>query len=785
MTDTGSGHVANVPKTTGGRLMPVYLVVAAAAMLVHFALPTGSLEQGVLYSLVGLSAVVAIGTGLRVHRPARALAWLLIAASQLLFFAGDILWIWLESIGETPFPSVADVAYIAGYPFLGVAFALAMRQRSRGGDHGGLLDGAILAVACALVGWIALVRPVFDGATDPLALAISAAYPLGDLVIVGAAIGLLAAPGARTASMALLIASVVLLFVADVTYLVQAAEGAYAAGSILDGLWMLSYVAVGAAALHPSMRDVAAPHPVPVVWLSRIRLASLAVATLTGPGLVVLADLGWQADVPLLATGSAVLSLLVLVRLSGVVRALARDNAARRSLEDELSYRATHDPLTGLANRRRFVSYLETVLTSAPGSPRSVLFLDLDNFKIVNDTAGHGAGDDLLAAVAGRIRGQLRDTDLAARLGGDEFGVILAGVDAEAASAVAHRLLASIQEPIAIEGRNVRVVASIGLVDGSRPDAVATELLRDADIAMYEAKARGKGCAVVYAPGMRAVVVNRRELEEDLRDAAGGGQLRLEYQPIFELATGRVVAVEALVRWDHPRRGRLGPDAFIPLAEETGLIVEIGRWVTRVAFDQVARWRDHLTRDLGLYVNLSARELTEPSLVDGIRGVLATTGLPSGAIVAQVTESVLLADADAALGSLETLRALGMRVAVDDFGKGYSSLSNLRRLPVDTLKIDRAFVDDLDRDEERSLAAIVVHLGETLGLETVAEGVERPTQLDALRRLGCRLGQGFLLAAPMPADELERALLEEQPDPGSRPAAWPARAMLWPSGRPG
>ena len=770
-------------------VLPGFVALVAVGMVVHYALPVGSLEQSALYDLIGLMSVVAILLGIVLHRPARPATWLFIAAGQLMFVTGDTLWTWMEAIGESPFPSIADVAYIAGYPLFGIGFALAIRLRVRGGDRAGLLDGWILASASALVGWVLLVRPVLDDSLDTLALAISAAYPLGDLILIGVAIGLVATPGSRSPAFVLLVAGVVLQFGVDVAYAFQVADETYVAGSLIDAGWLVAYAVTGVAALHESMREVAAPHPVSVAWLGRLRMAFLTIAMLTGPGLVLLVDMRWESDVPVLAVGSGVLSLLVLVRLGGVVRALARDNAVRRKLEDELSYRAAHDPLTGLANRRRFVDRLEILLAANPGGRLSVLFLDLDDFKTVNDTAGHTVGDQLLAVVGARLRGHLREGDLAARLGGDEFGILLDGSDVPAAMLVAQRLLAAMNEPVTLDGLTTTIRTSIGIVDGSRPDATGPELLRDADIAMYAAKASGKGRFAVYAPEMRATVIDRLQLEEDLGAAIQLRQLHLEFEPILELDGGRLRAAEALVRWEHPVRGTLQPDQFIPLAEETGHIVDVGRWVIRTACRQLARWREHLEPELVMTVNVSARQLADAGLVDDVAGALAAHHLPPESLVVEVTESALLTDGDDALANLTALREMGIRIAIDDFGTGYSSLSYLGRLPVDILKIDRAFVSRLDDEaEERPLAAMVVRLGETLGLETIAEGIETPQQLAALRRLGCELGQGFLFARPASAEVFEAAARDLGAVPmtaGTPPRPRRARARLGASAQPG
>jgi diguanylate cyclase (GGDEF)-like protein len=638
---------------------------------------------------------------------------------------------------------------VLGYPVIVAGLFHAIAVRVRGGDTSGLLDGAILGIAVALVGWVLLLVPVLQSDQDPLSVAIGVAYPLGDLLAIGVAVGMLATPGPRGPSFVLLLIGLALQFTGDQVYAIQVADGSFVDRGPLDATWLAAYASFALAALVPSMRLVSVPHPVPIAWVSRIRLVAMTLAMLTGP---VLMAFHTDADVAVTLVGSGILTMLVVMRLGLVVRALGRDNAARRTLEDELSYRATHDPLTGLANRRYFAEQLEAALASPGAAPLSVLFLDLDDFKGVNDTLGHAAGDALLTAVAGRIRSHLRRGDMAARMGGDEFGILLR-LDEGRALSVGRRILDGLLQPVAVAGARIVTRGSIGVAQAQLPGATASGLLADADIAMYEAKAAGKGTISAFAVGMRAQVVDRMQLESDLRRAVETGEgLSLQYQPIVDLITGRATAVEALVRWRHPERGLVQPDEFVPLAEATNLGRALGDWVLGSACRQVAAWRATLEPSLSLSVNLSARHVADASLVVSVQSAARSAGLPVSAMILEVTEGALLAHGDGAGANLEALRALGAWVAIDDFGTGYSSLGALGRLPVDLLKIDRVFVDRVDRDDDRRLASIVVSLGDTLGLRTVAEGIERPEQLDALRELGCALGQGYLLSPPLSPD---------------------------------
>ena len=377
------------------------------------------------------------------------------ATGQALFVAGDIMWNWYETIGESPFPSLADVLYLAGYPFIAFGLLLLIKRRIGDGDRGGLLDAAILTTAVAILSWTFFIRPLtIDTELDPLSLAISLAYPVADLLLIGVAMGLLTTPGARTPAFRMLGLSLVALLVADQIYAFQNLDESYVAGGALDSVYLIAYILFGTAVAHPSMRRLTDPAPVAVTWLGPVRMICLAAAMVTGPLLV---TIGPDADggLAVIAAGTALLSLLVLARLYGLVGILARDVAKRRALESQLSYQAFHDPLTGLANRRRFVDQAEAALggRSRVGSI-AALFVDLDDFKTVNDSLGHAAGDELLVAVAARIRDGLRSTDVAARLGGDEFGVLLLDIpDPAYATTVAERLLAGISAPLDGRGR--------------------------------------------------------------------------------------------------------------------------------------------------------------------------------------------------------------------------------------------------------------------------------------------------------------------------------------------
>ncbi len=440
-----------------------------------------------------------------------------------------------------------------------------------------------------------------------------------------------------------------------------------------------------------------------------------------------------------------------------VLQGYLLDITGRREAEEQLRHQAFHDPLTGLANRALFTDRVQHALVVRSGDA-AVLFLDLDDFKAVNDGLGHPAGDALLQEVAQRLSEALTPGDTIGRLGGDEFAILVerAGGDASAVD-VAERVIGALQEPFGVQGREVFITASVGIGVGSD----AEELLRSADVAMYRAKASGKAQYVVYAPRMDDHVLGRLELVADLRRAVLDEELVVHYQPTVELESGRIVGVEALVRWQHPTRGLLQPSDFIGVAEETGQIVEIGRWVLEEACRQTARWRAERAYDLSVSVNVSTRQIRRPGLVDDVRAALTTSGLAPHALTLEITESALARRREEMTAILEDVTALGVLLALDDFGTGYSSLSLLRDLPVHTLKIDRSFVQTIDAGPgPRAFVQAIVDLAEALRLTAVAEGIERPIQVAALRRIGCSYGQGFHFARPLAADALDVLLRE-------------------------
>jgi diguanylate cyclase (GGDEF)-like protein len=444
----------------------------------------------------------------------------------------------------------------------------------------------------------------------------------------------------------------------------------------------------------------------------------------------------------------------------GIVVAL-RDTSHRRLADEALVHTALHDPLTGLPNRALLLDRLAQALARAArtGGQAALLFLDLDNFKVVNDSLGHLAGDLLLIELAHRLQSSVRAADTVARFGGDEFAILLEDVgDAAEAVAKAERLANAVREPLEVDGREVRPNVSIGValntVSGDQPE----DLVRRADLAMYQAKAAGKGRWSVFETSMQARADARLELETGLRKALSHDELRLHFQPILALDSGHISGFEALVRWARPGYGLVPPAEFVPVAEETGLIVPLGHWVLSESCRRLRQWQSryvHAAR-LGVSVNVSPRQLRQPDLVADVARIIGASGLDPSLITLEITESALVQDAEETMRVLHDLKAIGVQLAIDDFGTGYSSLSYLQRLPVDMLKIDRSFVNGLGENErDDAIVRGILELAGTLHLTTTAEGIETDTQLATVRRLGGVAGQGFLFARPLAPEDVD------------------------------
>ena len=1030
----------------------VYLAAGALICALYVWVPPFA-GSGPVINLLGLSPVLAILVGLRRHRPASPGPWRWFAIGFLLFWAGDLYTYSYPRLfdHEVPFPSLGDGAYLIVYPALMAGLLILVRRRNPERERTGLIDSLIMTLGLALISWIALIQPsLHDEELSTVAKLVSIAYPVGDILLLAAAIRLAVDSGTRRPAFYLLASSIVALLATDFAYGLVTLAGNYHGQVWLDVGWISFYLLWGAAALHPSMSELERAAPERDVRLTPLRLVLLTCASLIAPVMALLQVMEDGKDRFVVNVAAILLFGLVVARMAGLVRqqersvarerilsaagadlvaatsradichaaltaaralagegvaarlclaegdrvvvadaelgaawpvaaatatallalgaetgpsrrlsasvreelrlpptsatplllalsvrgethgllviagekqtpralqsslaALAteaslalesaalteevhrrssdarfgslvqhasdlitvldatglvvyqspsiervlgyapeelvgtrfelllqpgeegrllyvladpashvaagtevlecglrhsdggvrqfevlytdllddenvngvvlnsRDVSERKIFEEQLAHQAFHDPVTNLANRALFVERVRHAVPRArrEASRLAVIFMDLDDFKTINDSLGHAAGDAVLLEIAKRLDGSIRPTDTAARFGGDEFAVLLEDMgSAQDAADTAERILEALAAPLRVEGKELFVRCSLGISIAEGTEAAgADELIRNADAAMYIAKRDGKGGYRLFEPAMHEGVLERLELRADLQRAMTAGQLELHYQPLVHLSNGGATGVEALLRWHHPERGMLGPDTFIPLAEEMGLIVPIGRWVLREACRQARQMQTllHAEPPLSMSVNLSVKQLQHSDIAADVRDALAESGLAAGSLTLEITETVLMTDTDLAVQRLDELKQLGVRLAMDDFGTGYSSLSYLSRFPVDILKMDRSFLRDGASPQTSALASAVIALGETLQLEVVAEGIEYPEQWHGLRQLGCGSGQGFLFAHPMDADatlEYLRTSAAGRPEPSGADA---------------
>ncbi|HET9740746.1 MAG TPA: EAL domain-containing protein [Solirubrobacteraceae bacterium] len=1020
-------------------LWQVHLAVGGLLCSLYVLVPPFA-GNPIVMNVLGLSPVVAILVGLRRYRPASPAPWWCFAAGLFLFWLGDVYTYSYELLlgSEVPFPSLGDAAYLLVYPALMVGLFLLVRRRNPEGDRAGVIDSLIMTLGLALISWVALIAPYLrDDQLSVIPKLVSIAYPLGDILLLAAAIRLAVDAGKRAPAFYLLAGSIVTLLLTDFVYGLVTLNGTYTGQLTLDAGWIAFYLLWGAAALHPSMRELEQAAPDRDMRLRPVRLSLLLTAAVIAPVIEMAQEIEQTDDLIVVNVASIVLFGLVVVRIAGLVhqqersvsrerilraagdalvaatrredihhaaldaarslvdretaallctvedgelsvvamepavreqsprtlsarttetlltgaaeadgaallhldqasraelrlphdrssscvlglsvrgelrgllvvacddgmsrtvrttlKALAtqvslalesaalteevhrrtsearfgslvqhssdlitvldsaatvvyqspsiervlgyrpedvvgmpfarlvdsaehgrllhlladggmyagseaqvlecslrhrdgsvrqfeilhtnllddehvhgivlngRDVSERKAFEEQLSHQAFHDPVTNLANRALFGERVRHAVARARRErcALAVIFVDLDDFKTINDSLGHAAGDEVLREVAKRLTASIRASDTAARFGGDEFAILLEDVDGpQTAADTAERILEVLGAPLSVEHKQLAVRASLGIsvVDGD-VTGDADELIRNADAAMYIAKRDGKGGYRLFEPAMHEGVLERLELRADLQRAITSDQLELNFQPVVRLADGSVAGMEALVRWRHPERGMIGPDQFIPLAEEMGLIVPLGRWVLREGCRRAKAFQTlhPLGAPLSMAINLSVKQLQHSDIVGDVRDALAESRLDAGDLTLEITESVMMNDTDLVIERLEELKSLGVRLAMDDFGTGYSSLSYLSRLPVDILKMDRSFLRAGATPEASGLATAVVALGKTLRLDIVAEGIEYAEQCDTLRGLGCELGQGYHFAKPMDGDSM-------------------------------
>ena len=703
-------------------------------------------------------------------------AWTLMGLSAAVWGAGQAVWSWDELVlhHELPFPSAADAGFLAAVPLVALAALSFPIGRRVEGEHDsrlrGVLDGLIIATGLLAVSWATVLQTVADahpghGAVEVLALA----YPMSDVVVGTILLGLaVRATRATRMPLLLLAAGLGATTLADSAFAELMATRTTGVGAHVVAVGRLAgYLLVALAALRATQWPL--PRPERRTMPSRLGLAlpylPMAAATI----LELATEASSRRLGPLL-----VASLLLLILLVGVRQylALADNLGLMKDLsqrEHALEYQAYHDALTGLPNRALLRERVDGAAAGAQGegSPMlAVMFVDLDDFKHVNDRYGHEAGDRLLIAIGRRLRTCVRPGDVVARLGGDEFAILLddlGGVDE--AFTIAERVVESLTSPVDLGACAVIVGGTVGVALARPGEAGGEELLRRADIAMYRAKERGKGRAGIYEPGMDELISSRLERRAELSRALEKDQFVLHYQPIVELDSGRPIAVEALLRWNHPRDGLLLPDAFLAELEESDLLLPLGPWVLRTACAEIAALRIETGVPVAVSVNVSSRQLIAGDVGGAVRTALAGSGLPPDALIVELTESGTSIDAEAVAGRLRALKRLGINLALDDFGTGCASFGQLRGLSIDLLKVDRSFIGDLGADSQATrLAEALIGIGDRLGIPVVAEGVETALQRAALARLGCRLVQGSSFSRALPLDELRALLLREAGD---------------------
>ena len=748
-----------------GRLPLPAIALAAGAFLLSAVILVGNVgSAGFVRSYtdlaqLGAAAVAAISAGVAARRTRERARWMWLATAIGCgaWALGETVWSWYE-LGrgvDTPFPSLADVGFLV-FPVAACVALLVHPARGSDLTRGRrILDATVATTALALVSWeTALGAVTSAGGNSRFELGVSLAYPLSDfLLLVLIVLTLSGARGSR-AQLGLLAAGMASLSVSDSGFAYLTSSGTYDGGAIDLG-WIGGFLLLALAPLVHAPADES-DHGGAGDSLTYLPYISVGVA-----GLVTLArELTGHPPTTWQTALIGVTVLLVLVRQYLTLREnalLVRELAVR---EAQLRHQAFHDGLTGLANRGLFQDRLGHALDLHGRDLRavSVLFLDLDDFKVINDTLGHAAGDELLVRVSERLLAAVRTGDTVARLGGDEFAILLE--DGGDPVTVASAVESALQPAFVLAGSTVRVGASIGVVAVQPEDTVTTAdlLLARADTAMYTAKRSGKGHLRVFQEGMSLSELSDQRMGASLAAAVAASELELAYQPILNLDDGRVEAVEALARWTH--QGRVIPPAeFIPVAERTAVIGQLTEWVLNEACRQVSTWSRGHEQMLQVSVNVSPPQITDPAFVGTVVDVLARHRLRRGQLVLEITESSLLTDVVRAREVIAQLREAGVRIALDDFGVGFSSLSQLHAIELDIVKIDRSFIEQLDSDprQVRFLRSLL-RLGGDLGLQVVAEGVERPAQLDLLQELGCRLVQGYLLARPMPAADVPDAI---------------------------
>ncbi len=726
-----------------------YLAIGGLAVVLHVPLAPG-LGRDLFGVVVSSSAVVAVALGLRAHPRTPRVPWVLLAVGYGMWITGDLIWAVLAARGLDPFPSVADVFYLAAYVVLAVGLQRLAHARRPQGDVRSALDALIVGVGVGFVLLVVFIEPAWQSEDSLVARIVAAAYPIGDVMLLVLMTHLRGSGRGRTPALRYLSLGLAFTLAADLLF--QSAPYLPWVDDrvvYIDELWLLGYLFFGAAALHPSIVRASAAQPLTYQPTSltggQLGLISMSL----GAGPVVLAVEVITGATPHLlqaAIAGTILVVLIHLRLLGMTREMTRQR-------ERLALLAESDALTGLANLRRFSEEVEQRLLDDRVSSVPVLLVALDRYTEINETLGQRVGDELLRAVASRVRSIVGDHGVVARTGGDTFGVVVEEDRqcAEDVTECATRLRAGLVEPFRLSDVTVSIDALVGVAVGPEDGETVDELMQRADVAVSVARNRPDRVAR-YSGRMSFDATFAPHLVGELSQALENRDIVVHYQPKVAVATGRVTGAEALVRWQHPVHGLLPPGAFIPAAERTGLIRPLTLYVLERALEQVGEWRAAGHR-MHVSVNLSVRDLLDPGFVSDVEGAVIRSGVGWDALELEITETMAMVDPERSLGVLRGLAGLGVLLSVDDYGTGYSSLAYLQRMPVKRLKIDRQFVQGVV--EDRASAAIVrstVELAKHLGMTVVAEGVEDDATLLALKEMGCDSAQGFGLGRPVPAE---------------------------------
>ena len=744
-----------------------WVLIGGSCLIGLYFVLSGVMSQDITYAILGSGSVACILIGIRLHRPSDRLGWFLLASAGACFTLGDDTWSIYNVILHTavPYPSFADALYLAGYPFLFAGILRLTRSSNVSIRREDNADAVVVSLGALAISWHFLMSSyVHDSALGSFGMLVNLTYPMMDIALVFILFRTLVFGDSRRPFLRILAVAMMVMCFGDFTYDLLVLHNSYQTGNVCDALFLIEYVLVAAAALHPSVSPDWKPKATPETTDSgrglpnRRRLPVIMFAGFIPPAiLIVTASLGLSADILVMALLCAGVFGVICIRMNWLIGRISRQALAMNETEGQLRFLAFHDGLTGLANRALLYDRAEHALAgiSRTGGSVAVCFGDLDGFKAINDTLGHDIGDEVLVEVGAMIESIVRPGDTVARLGGDEFAVLIADADSPAlVRDIANRIVSTLDRKSGLgEGHLAGLSMSMGVAfaDATTP---VDQLISEADAAMYEAKSKGRNRIEIFEPSMRTRLTDRLAIIGAFRGSLERSEYFLEYQPIYSLSADRkLLGFEALVRWSHPTIGFIAPLDFIPIAEETGFIVPLGRWVLIEACEQLAAWSQSTTTGIVMSVNLSRRQLIIPSFADDVRSALGLSGIGPEQLVLEVTEGLLMENPEQAVATLSELQSFGVRVALDDFGTGYSSLSHLQQFPVDVLKIDRSFVSSIGQGSGgTALLASIIGMGNSLALQVVAEGIEQESQLDALVEMGCLCGQGYFLGRPLSAE---------------------------------